>query len=194
MKNRSLIAATCSLALLSSAALAQSTAYDNDDDSGLYLGASYGYLKVDGDDDFDDDKDAYQLFVGYGFNEFIAIEGSYIDFGDYGSDLANADTDGYTLGLKVSLPITEKVYVFAKGGQLWADTDYNLLGVESSSDDEGLFAGLGIGYKINKDWAIKLDYTLYDNDLDIDQAVDDIDDANFSTDLKHAAVGFEYKF
>ena len=52
----------------------------NDDDSGLYVGGNYGYLKVKDDDDFDDDNDAYQLIIGGDFNAFIGVEGSYIDF------------------------------------------------------------------------------------------------------------------
>ncbi len=194
MKKLSLLALSCSAVLLSSMTHAQSTAYDKEGDSGVYVGGSYGYLKVDGDDDFDDDKDAYQLFLGYQLNEYFALEGSYVDFGSYGSDLAQADTDGYTLGLRVGFPLTEHFNVYARGGQIWADTDYTIVSVSDSFDDQGLFAGLGLGYKINQDWSVKLDYTLYDNDLDIDEATDDLDDANFSTDLKHATIGLEYKF
>lgn len=29
------------------------------DDSGFYVGGNYGYLKVEGEDDFDDDKDVW---------------------------------------------------------------------------------------------------------------------------------------
>ena len=60
-------------------------------DSGFYVGGNYGYLRVEGEDDFDDDKDVWQGLVGYKFNEWIAIEGGYIDFGDYGNDLAGAE-------------------------------------------------------------------------------------------------------
>lgn len=186
--------AVLSTTLLTSTALAQSTSYNNDEASGLYVGLNYGYLKVDGDNDFDDDDDAYQLALGYSFNSFIAIESSYIDFGSYGGNLANADTDGYTLGLKLSLPLSDDISLYAKGGQLWAETNYQVLTVNDSSDDEGLFGGIGISYKLTQDWSVKFDYTLYDNDLDIEQASDDIDEADFSTDLRHASVGIEYKF
>ena len=195
MKNyiRHSITAIMTTGLLSSSAIAQSTSY-NDDSSGLYIGASYGHLRVDGDNEFDDNKDAYQGTLGYGFNDYFALEASYIDFGDYGNDIAKAATDGYILGIRLGLPITDNLSIYARGGQLWYETDYDVLGVNDSTDDEGLFAGLGLGYHLNKDWTLKVDYTLYDSDLNIDSATDDIDDANFSTDLKHAAIGFEYKF
>ncbi|MEF1211634.1 outer membrane beta-barrel protein, partial [Vibrio alginolyticus] len=61
-------------------------------DHGVYVGANYGYLKVDGQDDFDDDSDVIQGLVGYRFNPYLALEGGYIDFGSYGNNLANAET------------------------------------------------------------------------------------------------------
>jgi opacity protein-like surface antigen len=162
--------------------------------AGAYIGASYGYLRVDGDEDFDDDKDAYQLFAGYSFNQYITFEGSYLNFGDYGNSLANAETDGYTLGLKLSLPVINNIDIYARGGQLWYETDYSVLGIDGNKDDTGLFAGIGASYHLNEDWSVKVDYTLYDNDLDVDSASDDLDNAEFSTDMKHAAIGVEYKF
>lgn len=46
------------------------------------MAADYGYLRVDGDEECDDDKDAYQVFAGYGLNQYIAVEDGYIDFGN----------------------------------------------------------------------------------------------------------------
>ena len=81
-------------------------------DSGFYIGGNYGYLKVEGEDDFDDDKDVWQGVAGYKFNEWIAIEGSYIDFGDYGNEIAGAETDGYTAAIKGMLPLTERFSLY----------------------------------------------------------------------------------
>ena len=68
-------------------------------------------------------------------------------------------------------------------------TDYSVLGARESTDDEGLFAGVGISYHINESWTAEVDYTLYDSDLNLDSATDDcatddIDNANSSTDFK----------
>jgi len=192
MKKTILAYALISTGFLSSAALVQAEEYNPDSDaSGIYVGGNYGYLRVDGDDEFDDDKGAYQLFVGYSLNEYIAAEGSYLDFGDYGNTLANAETDGYTLGLKLSLPVTNSIDIYARGGQLWYETDYSVLGVDGNEDDTGLFAGLGASYHLNKNLAVKVDYTVYDNDLNVDSVNSDSD---FSTDMKYASVGLEYKF
>jgi len=179
------------LSTIGTYATAQSTM---NDDAGFYLGANYGYLQVDGQDDFEDDQDAYQLLGGYQFNQYFALEGSYIDFGEYGNDLANADTDGYTAAIKAMFPIGESFSIHGKLGQLWYDTQAEVAGLRDDFEDEGLFVGIGVAYAFTHNLSVTFDYTLYDADLDTGEVFDDIDDANFSTDLKQAAIGVKYMF
>ncbi|NVK55533.1 MAG: porin family protein [Alteromonadaceae bacterium] len=163
-------------------------------ESGIYVGGNYGYLRVEGEDEFDDDKDVWQGLVGYKFNTWVAVEGSYIDFGDYGSDLAGASTDGYTLALKGLVPIAAGFSAYAKVGQLWSETDYRLAGFDSSEDDESLFVGAGLNYAVTPRFLINAEYTVYDTELSAGEAFDDVDDTDFETDLKQASIGFEYRF
>ena len=161
-------------ALTSFGSFAQSNDYSLDE-SGFYVGGNYGYLRVEGEDDFDDDKDVWQGLVGYKFNEWVAVEGSFIDFGDYGNDIAGGDTDGYTAAIKGILPITDRFSLYAKAGQLWSETEYNLGGVSSDYDDESLFVGAGLSYAITKNFLVNAEYTVYDAELDAEEAVDDIE-------------------
>ncbi len=157
---------------------------------GFYIGANYGYLKVDGDDDFDEDKDVVEGLAGYRFNKFFALEGSYVDFGDYGNSLANASTDGYTAAIKGSLPVTHSFSVFLKVGQLWSETDYRALEFSETVDDQSVFAGGGLAFKISPRLVLNATYNLYDSDMEFDE----VDDQNFETDFKQASVGIEYRF
>ncbi|QJR81643.1 porin family protein [Alteromonas pelagimontana] len=193
MKNTLKVIASLT-ALTSSAAFAQSLDTPMQDDPGFYVGGNYGYLKVDGQDDFDDDNDVLQGLVGYRFNRYLAIEGSVVDFGDYGNEFANADTDGYTAAVKGTLPLSDRFAVYVKGGQLWWETDYSVEEFSSSYDDESLFIGAGLSYNISKSFVINAEYTVYDADLDANEFADDIDDTNFDTDLKQASIGVEYRF
>ncbi|WP_334027588.1 porin family protein [Alteromonas sp. P256] len=179
--------------LTSFGAYAQSTDITLED-SGFYVGGNYGYLRVEGEDDFDDDKDVWQGLLGYKFNEYVALEGSFIDFGDYGTDLAGGNTDGYTAAIKGILPLTDRFSLYAKAGQLWSETEYNLGGILTESDDESLFVGAGLSYAITANFLVNAEYTVYDAELDAEEAVDDIDDTNFETDLKQASIGVEYRF
>ena len=163
-------------------------------DHGLYLGANYGYLRVESDDDFDDDSDATQGLVGYRFNNYLGIEGGYIDFGEYGSQLAKASTDGYTFAVKGMLPLTDHFGLYLKLGQLWWETDYNVLGFDGKDDDEGLFYGAGASFNITDNFVLNAEYIVYDIDLSADDVSGNINDANFETDLEHVSVGLEYRF
>ncbi|MBU1296244.1 MAG: porin family protein [Gammaproteobacteria bacterium] len=182
------IAGSIAIASFSAAVKAEDMAENN---SGFYVGGNYGYLKVESDDDFDDDNDVVQGIVGYRFNSFLALEGSYIDFGSYGNSAANAETTGYTAALKGTIPITQTVELFAKAGQLWHETDYNIASVKGSSDDRSLFAGAGVNFKVTENLLVNAQYTWYDVDLNADNVDSNSD---FDSDFKQASVGAEYRF
>ncbi|WMB73574.1 porin family protein [Shewanella oncorhynchi] len=192
MKNPILtLAAIISLASFSAYSHADNMSNSDAAENGIYVGANYGYLKVDGDDDFDDNSDVMQGLVGYKFNKYLALEGSYINFGDYGNGLANAETDGYTAALKVMLPIADRVELYAKGGQLWYSTDYDVVGFSGNDDGEGVFAGAGVAFKVTDRFLINAEYTWYDADLNVDSIANGV---KTDTDFNQASIGVEYRF
>lgn len=192
MKNPILtLAAIISLASFSAYSHADNMSSSDAAENGIYVGANYGYLKVDGDDDFDDNSDVMQGLVGYKFNKYLALEGSYINFGDYGNGLANAETDGYTAALKVMLPIADRVELYAKGGQLWYSTDYDVVGFSGNDDGEGVFAGAGVAFKVTDRFLINAEYTWYDADINVDSVANG---GKTDTDFNQASIGVEYRF
>ncbi|WP_338725913.1 porin family protein [Shewanella baltica] len=192
MKNTILtLAAIISLASVSVYSHAENMKKNDVAENGIYVGANYGYLKVDGKDDFDDNSDVIQGLVGYRFNQYLAIEGGYVNFGDYGNSLSNAETDGYTAALKVSYPIVDRVELYAKGGQLWYSTDYDVLGFSGNKDDEGVFAGAGVAFKVTDRFLINAEYTWYDAGITVENVSNG---ADTDTDFKQASLGVEYRF
>lgn len=192
MKNPILtLAAIISLASFSAYSHADNMSNSDAAENGIYVGANYGYLKVDGDDDFDDNSDVMQGLVGYKFNKYLALEGSYINFGDYGNGLANAETDGYAAALKVMLPIADRVELYAKGGQLWYSTDYDVVGFSGNDDGEGVFAGAGVAFKVTDRFLINAEYTWYDADINVDSVANG---GKTDTDFNQASIGVEYRF
>ncbi len=192
MKNPILtLAAIISLASFSAYSHADNMSNSDAAENGIYVGANYGYLKVDGDEDFDDNSDVMQGLVGYKFNKYLALEGSYINFGDYGNGLANAETDGYTAALKVMLPIADRVELYAKGGQLWYSTDYDVVGFSGNDDGEGVFAGAGVAFKVTDRFLINAEYTWYDADINVDSVANG---GKTDTDFNQASIGVEYRF
>lgn len=192
MKNTILtLAAIISLASVSVYSHAENMKNNDVAENGIYVGANYGYLKVDGKDDFDDNSDVIEGLVGYRFNQYLAIEGGYVNFGDYGNSLSNAETDGYTAALKVSYPIVDRVELYAKGGQLWYSTDYDVLGFSGNKDDEGVFAGAGVAFKVTDRFLINAEYTWYDAGITVENVSNG---ADTDTDFKQASLGVEYRF
>ena len=181
-------------ALSSFAAFAQQSSSSLAGDNGFYVGGNYGYLKVDGDNDFDDDNDVWQGLVGYRFNDYIAIEGGIVDFGSYGNEFGKASTDGYTAAVKGTLPLNDMFSVYAKAGQLWSETEYRADAIGFDDDDESLFIGAGVSYAVTKQFLVNAEYTIYDASVSAGEAVQDFDDTDLETDFHQASLGVEYRF
>lgn len=164
------------------------------DHQGVYVGAGYGLLKAKGSDEFDDDNDAGKIYIGAQFNQFIAIEGSYIDFGEYGGNVAKADVDGNTLALKLSLPLGNHASLYGVGGQLWWDADVSVLNAKGDTDGEELFYGVGAAFALTKNLDLRLEYTRFNIEFEREEVgvFADIDDTD--TDLDFASASLQYTF
>lgn len=179
----------CALALPVSLSVADTT------QKGIYAGASYGMVKAKDKEEFNDDADAYQVILGGQVAEVIALEGSYIDFGEYGGNSASADVDGFTLALKLVLPLGEYVSLHAEGGQLWWDADYEVLNYDGSTDGSEVFWGIGAAFAIAPKVDILLDYTRYNVEFEESEVGLLADDSlELDTDLDHASVGVRFHF
>ena len=166
---------------------------------GAYVGASYGLYKLKDADDFDDDNTALQLILGADFNQYFAIEGSYVDFGDFGGGGYKASVDGFTLAAKGSLPISAMVDLYAKGGVLFWQTDYDVLGFDGDVDGTEPFVGVGASFALAPRLALNIEYVRYAVEVSDDEIEDDTFIGNvpdFETDAKidQASIGISYKF
>lgn len=132
------------------------------DKNGFYLGGSIGQseIKVKGGDvdigqiEFKEGDTGYKLFAGYRFFNFLAVEGSYIDFGDpdttFDTPLGDLYTEigvtGWDVAAVGSLPLG--IFdLFAKVGYFWWDADVRaaLEGDSDSDSDSGSDLTYGIG-------------------------------------------------
>ncbi|EWH10865.1 OmpA-like transmembrane region [Catenovulum agarivorans DS-2] len=191
MKLPHVLCLTSSL-LMTSAAVSADTS-DDVDHFGPYVGAGYGLLNVDGDD-FDEEDNAYTLYVGKQVHQMFSIEGGYIDFGQYGNDSYNSELDGYTLGFKLGLPVHDAVTVFAKGGRLWWDAELNAATANGEVDGSDNFYGVGASFAVSQGWDLRLDYTRFDVEFERDEIgiLAEIDDLDRKVDL--ASISVQYTF
>lgn len=128
-------------------------------DNGFYLGLSAGQAEIAseayGDFELEGDDIGYKVFAGYRFLTFLAVEGSYVDFGAPEDELESANAryeleltgfDLYAMGL-LPLGIAD---IFVKAGMVdWdADLTTDIAGVPGSASDSGTDPAYGLGFQL----------------------------------------------
>lgn len=146
-------------------------------ESGLYLGGSIGSADLSFDEesiDFDDDDTGFKLFGGYNFGGIplidLAVEGSYVDFGEASSvQVLNQDVGitawnlfgvaGFNLG---------PIGVFGKAGQVWWESESDVF--RNVLDESGSDPAYGVGLRFQLGSAsLRAEYERFDIDIaDVD--------------------------
>ena len=162
---KTFIALFCVLTLLSLPSLATAGAK-----SGPYLGASLGQASLDFSTnivDFSDDDTTYKIFAGYNFGIIplvdLAIEGSYVDFGEASSSkILNEDVgvtgwDVFALaGFKLG-----PIGLFAKVGAIYWDSKSDV--IPNVLDDSGTDMAYGIGARFQiGPISVRAEYEFFD--------------------------------
>lgn len=163
------------------------------DNKGVYVGAAYSQVKVKDSGEFDDDNGAYSLFLGAELNQHFRIEGEYTDFGSYGSGVANAETDGFSLAFKAGIPVSESFDIYAQIGNLWWDTDYQVLGVGGDIDGDEIFYGIGASFGLTEVLHLRLEYNRYEVEFEADET-GPLLGSDREADLDQAKVGLSLYF
>jgi OOP family OmpA-OmpF porin len=186
---RAILASAMLLALGSGTAYAQSP----ENDEGLYIGGGVGQfnIEIDGVDGIDeavgrlDDNDtAWQAFIGWRLNPYIALQAAYVDYGGPEDDISTGGSSGnYTAELAGfapsvigSLPLGP-VELSAKLGYYFYDLDITLdiddptdPDADSSDSGEDVFYGVGLGMTFLERLHAKLEYEKID--------LEGVDDSN----------------
>lgn len=160
-------------ALFSVAALAQET--------GAYLGGSLGQSKFTEWCDTSgapagfvltacDDKDtAWKLFGGYRLNRYVAVEATYIDWGEVTASAQfggprSASADQYSMGIAAvgNLQLGPRFSVFGKLGFLHTEQKSRVTTTtqttNTDADEAEIHLGFGVKYLLAKDWALRAEW------------------------------------
>lgn len=135
------------------------------------------------------------LYGGYQFNSWFALEGSWHDYGSpktfYGvGDGYYSNATGVDLSVKLSLPVTDNLDLYAKGGAA-----YNYLSVSGNDNVHlGMFESdsslddiweIGAEYALAPNWSLRLGTSV----------IDGIGNAKTGkSDLYFTSLGLTYKF
>ena len=157
-------------------------------DESLSLGASLGYVTIESDDpgfDFDADDTGYKFFANYRFDNNLAIEGGYIDFGApedvVGGFPGEIDASGWNIYGVGNLPLSGGTDLFAKVGLVAWEADSVIDGFLVDTDDgTDLALGFGARFNANGNFGLRAEVDWFD-----------IDEADS---VWMASVGFEFRF
>ena len=130
----------------------------------------------------DETSTGIRMFGGYRFNQYFAVEGGYLDFGETtlnatttgppATAYQETDASGFSVQAVGNWPITERIGVHAKlGGVYWnarAKFRVALDGApwdawsENESGSDWVY-GLGVNAAINEHLSMRLEYEVYRN-------------------------------
>lgn len=166
------VASVAAMALVPTLAMAQPV-----DRSGIYLGGGIGYSRIDSENfpgntsDLKDERTSWKGIVGMQVNQYLAIEGQYIDFRTAEQGAARIDIDGWTAGAVLSMPVHERVAIYGKAGALFWDADGRFGPIRTSDDGTDFTYGAGVRLGLMPALDLRIEYERFEmNDVDVDLA------------------------
>jgi predicted porin len=139
------IAAAAALALVASSSFAAAP-------TAFYGGLDVGASKLD---DYDSTKTSFGGFVGYGFNQFFAVEAGYRQLGKYDFTVYDFNGRSYEGNVKAkqthlsvigSYPLNERFDVYGRLGYNKLRAKASAGGFSNGADDDGGLYGIGLNY------------------------------------------------
>ena len=89
----------------------------------FYVGGAIGQARInEGIDGFriEDNSTTWRIYAGYEFNDYIGLEGSYLDLGEISDTIlgipVRADADGWSFAAVGKIPLSEQM---GGAGQSW---------------------------------------------------------------------------
>lgn len=130
----------------------------------------------------DESDTAFKFYGGYRFNQHFALEGGYINFGDFkarvsaaapiaGTVTANWKPHGYYIDAVGIVPVNEQFSLFGKAGAIFSRLDARVaasaagVAVRASADENETNLKLGVGaqYEFTRNFGVRLEYERVNN-------------------------------
>ncbi|MFT7495939.1 MAG: OOP family OmpA-OmpF porin [Urechidicola sp.] len=137
-----------------------------------YLGGALSQAFVD-QQGINDDDTGGKVFGGYKYNEYVAVEAAYYNFGDIDTGTSQLEVDGLSLAVVGSISVSDSISVFGKvGAHEWDVKDNGTIASQMNSNgDTDAFYGLGVDYVIDESWSVRGELERYEvQNLDYDVA------------------------
>jgi OOP family OmpA-OmpF porin len=165
MKTQLILAAVIVAALTPAAAVA---------DSGIYLAANVGQAELSENFDgfeVDSDSTAFRVALGWRFNDYLAIDAGYSNFGRFEQSFdidgtiteISLKADGFTVGGVGTLPVGDRWSFFARAGVFFWDGDADINNVSAATpEDTNLYFGAGARFALTDRLSATADGSRYE--------------------------------
>lgn len=171
------------LFLLSILALASAPGYAQKLVAEPYVGFGYGQYRLEfdtgvDDDEFDDEQDAWKIYLGTQLTEAFGAEITGYDFSGGRDSSLESDLEGASIAALFHAPLFEDRFsLFAKVGWFWweADVETTVPGDPILSEDfdgNDLFFGVGAQLGLTDTLKLRLEYDRFELDEDINPELD----------------------
>lgn len=136
------------------------------DDRGLYLGGGITRVEVD-ENGLGDPDNSYKAYVGYRMNPYLAVEGAWVDLGDFSGRRGHFDGHSLQAAAHLGIPVGRRLRLFASGGVHAWDADKDIAGKSSDLD---LTYGLGVELDVLRHVGVRVEQeVLKVGNVDLDQ-------------------------
>lgn len=109
----------------------------------VYLGAGVGQAHTDSN------ETSWKLYAGYQFTPVWGLELAYTDLGRY----TGANIESQSLAVTGTLPLADRWSLLGKLGGTSNRSHFS-----GASNNSEVLAGVGVGYSIDKNTAVRLEY------------------------------------
>jgi opacity protein-like surface antigen len=147
------------IAIAAALAIVASSSFAADVRPSFYAGADVGNTKFDG---ISGRHNSFGGFLGYNFNQNIAVEAGYRRLGDFdlnvnGSNV-NTTVDQAAVSVIGTLPLSSGFNVFSRVGYNKLDAKASISNFSATDSDSGVLLGIGAGYAFNDKVSARVEY------------------------------------
>lgn len=145
-----------------------------------YIGANLGSASSSGFCDSlescNTSDNAWKIYTGVPIQSGLLLDGSYVNFGEQQGKKADGSTTkakrtGYAAAGVVTLPMSDDLHVYGKGGMLWWTSKESHADQSTEADGKSTFYGVGADYRLNGNLGVRAEWERY-SDVGSDQLND----------------------
>lgn len=135
-------------------------------DNTFYIGGGWGQSRPNFDGagnasgigtSFNSSDGAYKLYGGYNFHKNFSVEGTWINLGQYNSNVGNSvEIAGWGLALVGYLPLSKEFTLLGRIGENRMQLKRKPLGTSDTSWSPSF--GVGLKYDFNPNWSARAEF------------------------------------